>query len=693
MDKNITDSERILNLRKELTHYSFWYYTHHTSLVADEQYDHMLKELVNLEKDHPEMADPNSPTMRVGSNVPTGFLLVEHAVKMLSLDNVTSVDETAKFFSSVSTQEVTIEMKLDGLSLHLDYVDGNLVRAVTRGNGSEGADVTENARTIKTLPLVLLEPVTVSIRGEVCWSLSAFNAHNASLPPEDAVANPRNGASGSMSLKDSKEVAKRNLSFIAYSVPTGLPPRIGCQEALLEWLGSLGFVTTMSLPVTKDMAGLPYLTSSLVKDELDAAIRYLDDYRKHVDFGTDGLVVKLSSLADQRDLGEGTKSPKWAAAYKFPPEIKETRMIGVVIQVGKTGQMSPVALLDPVSLGGAIVQRVSLCNQDEFDRLSVDIGDTVYVQRSAEVIPKVMGLARPAPGKVDVNRGYQMPKTCPSCGSLLVREKGMVHLYCPNTESCKDQIYGKLFYALGKSALDIDGCGEVTVSTLMSKGNVKSLTDLYELEDFSFLSPTQAKKLKLGLEKAKTSPLWRKLCALNIEGIGKTKSQELTAKFNSLKGMVEGRTNIDEAISPDSTVEAKKVSANQDIVVDILGPVGVLSLADAYDSGEVQTAITRLAAHGFLFQEEARVQGPLSGKSFCITGSLLSGSRDEVGALITKYGGSVKSSVTKKCDYLIMGSEGGLNKQTAAAKFGTVILDESTLYTMIGIPMPVLEAD
>ena len=665
MDTNITDSERILNLRKELTDYSFWYYTHHTSMVPDAQYDLLFRELLALEKEHPEMADPNSPTMRVGSNVPTGQRKVKLGVPMLSLDNVNNIEETLKFFSSVATQEVTIEMKLDGLSLDLKYVDGCLVQALTRGNSVEGADVTENARTIRTLPLVLREPVTIGVRGEVCWALSAFNAYNATA--EEPFANPRNGASGSMSLKDSKEVAKRNLSFVAYSIPTGLPIHVNDQEALLDHLETLGFMSTMTLPPTKDMPGLPYTTCSLVKEEIEAAIKMLGDYREFIDFETDGLVIKMSSLKDQRDMGEGTRSPKWAAAYKFPPEIKETRLLNVILQVGKTGQVTPVAQLEPVSLGGTVVQRASLCNQDEMNRLGIDIGDMVYVQRSGEVIPKLIGLARPAPGKVDVNKGYQMPKTCPSCGSVLKRLEGMVHVYCPNSTGCKDQIYGKMLYAVSKEALDIDGCGDVTVTTLINAA-IHSLADLYEAKDFTFLSVNQAKKLKAGLEKAKSAPLWRKLVALSIEDVGKTRCQDLTSKFNSLVSMVEN----DESFA--------KVS-------EILGKVGTASFMSTLDG--LVDDISRLEACGFKFEEEAKVQGPLSGKSFCITGSLLSGSRDTVSALISHHGGTMKGTVTKKCDFLVMGADGGLNKASAAAKYGTQVIDEAAVYQMIGIPMTI----
>lgn len=661
-----TDAEKIVALRRELNDHCHRYYVANCPIISDAEYDARFRELQALEADHPEMADANSPTRRVGSPIPTGLRKVQHKVKMLSLDNVNNLDETAAFFAGHEDDEVTLEMKIDGLSLHLSYENGKLRQAITRGNGMEGADVTDNARTILTIPMELRKPVSIEIRGEVYWRRSRFEAFNATASEGDKFANPRNGASGSLQLKDSKEVARRKLDFVAYSIPTDLPKQIGNQEAVLEYLEHLGFISTMTLPVTKDMYGLPYLTCQATREELAQAIAFLDDYRKSLDLETDGLVIKLSSLALQRDVGEGTRSPKWAAAYKFPPETKETRLAGVVVQVGKTGQVTPVAQLEPVSLGGTVVARASLCNQDELDRLGIDIGDYVIVQRSGEVIPKVIGLARPSPTKTDVNKSYKMPRTCPCCSTPLEKPPGMVHLYCPNPE-CDDQVFARLAYAVGKDALDIDGCGETTVRQLMDQAKVRTLLDLFKITDFSFLKPATARKLKEGLEAAKKAPLWRKLSALSIEGIGKVSCQDMATKYCTVPDMWNDQAGLAGVIGEaDTATFVNFINTNLDML----------------------EALNKL---GFYFEEDRKGAGVLSGKTFCITGSLLSGKRDDVSALIEQHGGVVKGTVTKKVDFLIQGVGGGNNKAAGASKHGTRIISEEELYQMIGIPMPLMQ--
>ncbi len=663
---SITPAQRILELRQELTEHAFRYYVSNSVAISDQEYDQKMKELVELEKEHPEMSDPNSPTMRVGSILPTSLRKVRHKVRMLSLDNVNNLEETMNFFKSFAGQEVTIEMKIDGCSLDLTYEKGCLTQAVTRGNGVEGELVTENARTIRTIPTILRKPVDISVRGEVYWRISKFNAFNAKLPEAERYANPRNGASGIIRSKDSKEVAPCGLDFVAYSIPTDVPPGVKTQEALLDYLEHLGFVSTLTLPVVRDMAGLPYMTAVAEPGELMEAITFLKDYRSALDMDTDGLVIKVSSLATQQDAGEGTKSPKWGAAYKFPPEARPTRFLKVTLQVGKTGQITPVAELDPVELGGVVVRRVNLCNQDELDRLGIDIGDYVLVQRSGEVIPKIIGLARPAHDKTDHNKSYQMPKVCPCCATPLVRPEGLVNMFCNNPE-CYDQVFARLCFAVGKDALDIKGCGENAIKTLMDDANVRQLSDLYAIKTFSMLKPAVAQKLKDGLAKAKSTSLWRKLSALSIEGIGKVSCQDLATKYCALDAMVGDLPGVK----------------------DLIGEVATTSLL-SYFSDHLEE-IERLASFGFTFEEDRKAAGPLSGKSFCITGALMSGKRDHVSALIERKGGVVKGTVTKKVDYLIQGLGGGQRKAAGSAKLGTKVISEEELYQMIGEPMPVME--
>jgi DNA ligase (NAD+) len=659
-------AQRIVELRKELIEHSFRYYVSGYTVISDQEYDQKMKELIELEREHPEMADPNSPTMRVGSILPTSMKKTRHNVKMLSLDNVNNLEETMAFFKEFTGQEVTVEMKIDGLSLSLAYEQGQLVRAVTRGNGVDGELVTENARTIRTLPLELRRPVDIEVRGEVYWRISKFNAYNASVPERDRYANPRNGASGIMRSKESKDVAQCKLDFVAYSIPSDLPPGVKTQEGLLDYLETLGFVSTTTLPVTRDMAGLPYLTTVAEPGELMEAVTFLKDYRSALDLDTDGLVIKLSSIADQRDVGEGTKSPKWAAAYKFPPESKPTRLLKVTLQVGKSGQIAPVAELEPVELGGVMVRRTYLCNQDELDRLGIDVGDYVLVQRSGEVIPKIIGLARPSPNKVDQNKSFQMSRVCPCCSTPLIQPTGMVNLFCPNHE-CYDQVLARLAFAVSKDALDIKGFGEGAVQTLMNEANVKRLSDLYAIKSFSALKPATAQKVKEGLEKAKAAALWRKLSALSIEGIGKVSCQDLTDKYCSLEAMIGDLAGV----------------------TDIIGEVATQSLLNFVSDDGNMEEIERLAGFGFTFIQDRQAEGPLSGKSFCITGDLMSGRRNDVSALIERKGGAVKGAVTKKVDYLIQGLGGGQRKAAGCVKWGTKVISEEELYQMIGEPMPV----
>jgi DNA ligase (NAD+) len=659
----ITPAQQILDLRKQLEEHSYRYYVSNCTLISDQEYDHLFRTLQDLEKQHPEMADPNSPTSRIGSPLPSSLKKVRHKTKMLSLDNIMNMDETMLFFHEQASQEVTLEMKIDGLSLHLRYTAGRLVQAITRGDGTEGEDVTANARTIHTIPLTLRQPVDIEVRGEAYWRLSSFTAYNAKLPEEDQYANPRNGVSGVLRQKDSKETAAGHLDFVAYSVPTDLPAGVKTQEDLLAYLESLGFRSTMTLEVTKDMCGLPYVTSLVHPDHLKNALDFMYEYCNALDLDTDGVVIKLSSLDLQRDLGEGERAPHWAAAYKFPPEAKATKLLDITVQVGKTGQITPVAQLEPVSLGGAVVRVASLCSQDELNRLGIDIGDYVFVQRSGKVIPKISGLARPSPTKTNLGKSFQLPKCCPCCKTTLVRYEGKVHQFCPN-QNCHDQVFGRLVHATGKNGLDIDGCGEVGVQTLIEKANVTKLSDLFAPLDFSCFKAAQRKKVQESLERAKTGPLWRKIAAFNIDGIGKISAQDLATKFNSLLAMIDDEPGV----------------------ISVVGKVAAANLRQWLD--ENIDELGRLNSFGFTLKEDAQASGSLSGKSFCITGKLISGPRDDISALIQQHGGRVLGAVTRKCQYLVQGGGGGNNKAAGAAKWGTKVISEEELYGLLGMPMP-----
>jgi DNA ligase (NAD+) len=658
---------RIVQLRKELNEHNFNYHALNSPVLTDAEYDRLFMELVELEKLHPELKDVNSPTARVGFPSNSSFQKVKHRAKMLSLDNANSAKDVLKFFEKGET--VAIEPKIDGFSLELTYENGVLVQAATRGDGMTGDDVTANARTIQTVPLVLHvapngKPISIRVRGEVYMTFSVFNRLNLELEQtgDEPFANTRNAASGTIKLKDPAAVARRNLSFVAYGTPNEIKG-ILTQNDLTEWLLSLGFSNVTMLPTSSETSDLPPTVVEITTEkEMEAVIEEWDKYRKQLDLATDGLVLKVNSLVKQRELGEGTRAPNWAVAYKFPPERKSTKLNAITVTVGKTGKLTPVAELEPLTLAGTVVTYASLCNADEIARLKCNVGDEVWVEKSAEIIPKVMGV-----NKKHSKTAWKMPEKCPCCGTAVVREEGKVDYYCPNKD-CKDQIFARLRHALGKACLDIDGCGEVTVKELMAHG-VKSLSDFFAIEDLSFLKTAARKKLTESREQAKHATLWRKIHALGIDGIGRTVSQELAGRWSALYSMF------------DDLVELKRV----------LGEVDYNSFVEFMDKNADE--LDKLDALGVTFENDSKSAGPLSGKYFVITGSLVSGRRDDVIRRIEEAGGIVKGAVTKNVHYLVAGADCGRTKTDAAKKLGTIVITEEELYQLMGKPMPVITAD
>jgi DNA ligase (NAD+) len=649
---------RIIELRTELNQHNYAYHILNNPSISDAEYDHLFQELLTLEKLHPEMEDINSPTSRVGHASPNSFKKVRHRSRMLSLDNVFDAKEIIDKIGKGT--EVTVEPKIDGLSLELVYEDGKLIRAATRGDGTSGDDVTANARTIYTIPLVLESPISIRVRGEVYLSITTFNKLNDELlaAGEEQFANPRNAAGGTLKLKDPAEVAARRLSFVAYAIPDEVEG-IKTQENLTEYLWQLGFQTIPNLPCIQSIE-LPPLVHVL-KDvpTVTQLIEDMDHYRKTLDLMTDGLVLKINDLAKQRDLGEGTRAPKWAFAFKYPPERKATKLTSIAVTIGKTGKLTPVAELQPLALSGTIVSAASLCNQDEIDRLGVNIGDEVMVEKSAEIIPKVMSVH-----KKHKQGTWKMPKTCPCCSTPVTKPEGFVDYYCPN-KNCDEQVYNRLRHALGKAALDIDGCGDVTVKEFM-KHDIRTLSDFFGAADFKFLKPAARKKLVENRDVAKHAPLWRKLHALGFDDIGKSTCQELASRWSALYALV--------------------AEENIEAVREFLGPVKFKSLVDGLSA--YADEIDKLDALGVTFETDAKTTGPLTGKFFVITGSLITGKRDDVALRIEQAGGVVKSAMSKNIHYLVQGDEGGRNKADAARKFGTTVISEEQLYALMGIPMP-----
>jgi len=676
--------QRLDVLRKEIHRHNHAYHTLGKPTITDADYDTLFRELKDLEVAWPEFSDPNSPTTRVGSQVMSDFSKVKHGRKMLSLDNAYSVLDVTSFFGH--SDSGIVEPKIDGLSLTLRYQEGRLVQAITRGDGTTGDDVTDNARCISSIPLVLPYPISMEIRGEACMTFSVFTELNRQLVADgdDQFANPRNAAAGSMKSKDSREVAKRRLTFIAYNVadPTSFMADI-CKilkmeldrthDNVLKSLGRVGFLTVYNYPMSQTNCLRSFFCTALKNDdEVIKAIVWGEEMRQFAPFPTDGLVFKVNDLAIQSELGDGTRAPKWAVAFKFPPERKATILKSIEVSIGRHGTLTPVAILEPVQLSGTTVQRASLCNQDEIIRLDVNVGDTVYVEKSAEIIPKVMGLHQ----KGELIGSWRMPVACPCCHAEVKKDPGMVACYCPN-RACRAQVIERMKHALGKSALDWDGMGEETVVALVEASLLDSVPQITHLSHLlavpgnilaDVLKPAALKKFLTERERVKTAALWRKVHALGIEGIGRSLSQDLCAKWKSVVEMLD----------------------HEEEVKTLLGDVAFASFKSFLcdNAGEIED----LERYGYLFEEAADKIGKLSGKVFCITGTMMSGTREYVSQLVEAHGGMTKNSVSKKVDYLVSGPGGGANKAAAATKHGTQIITEEQLYTMMGEKMRVVEA-
>ena len=654
---------RIIELRQRIAQHNHAYYVLNTPGITDAEYDLMYQELQALEQEFPELVTIDSPTQRVGGLMIGGFVKVPHRRKMLSLDNRYTAQELLDSFAACT--EVLLEPKIDGASLKIVYESSRLSLAVTRGNGHVGNDVTANARTMPSIPLSLRTSLPhLEVVGEVYMKRSALVKLNELLEAEgaDLFANTRNAASGSLMLKDPKECARRNLMFVAHGCNTEIPG-VTTMDGVRDFLKRLGFQTTDLLPKAEaDAKTVTRVLKLAAVPALEALLAEADIQRKKLDVDTDGLVFKVNDLADQADLGEGNKFPHWAFAYKFPPERRITTLLGVTMQVGKTGRITPVAELKAVSLSGTVVQRASLCNQDEIKRLNVNIGDSVYVEKSAEIIPKVMGVA-----KKQTEGHFILPAECPCCQTQLVQPEGFVDWYCPNSR-CSDQVYARLRYAVGKDALDMKGVGGGMLRVLMDTARIARLSDLFALEDEAILlKPAARRTFKAARELALQQPFWRQLSALCIEGLGTTLCQAVDDAWGSLDAMLD----------------------HWDELGELVGESVLISMKNWFGQPDNVTELERLMPLGFKFASKAATgPQPLAGKSFVITGALMSGQRDEVAEKIRKAGGTVKGSVSKKVNFVVQGVGGGRVKAEAAEKHGVPVITEEALYQMLGEAMP-----
>ena len=603
--------------------------------LTDAEYDALVKEVKAIEQRYPGLTP--TVTAKVGAASPGAK--VKHLRSMLSLDNVFTPEETRRFFKT--DYELVWEPKIDGLSLSLIYAGGALVRAVTRGDGTTGDDVTHNAMVIPSIPNSIPIGDYVEVRGEVYISIQDFQFLTKAMVDEgdEPFSNARNAAAGSLKLRDSKEAAGRHLSFIAYHA-FGLP-NVRTQQELCAALHELDFGTTT--PITIDSGNID-----------DTVMETVDDMRHKLPYETDGAVFKINDLKVREELGSGSKSPKWAVAYKFPPEQKTTKLLDVVLQVGRTGTINPVAILAPVELGGATVRRASLCNYDEIGRLGIAIGDEVIVVRAAEVIPKVLGVA-----KKTGNQPILPPTQCPCCGGRLFREHGVVAYRCVN-HGCKDQAEQRIAHAVCKSCLDWDGFGAAQVKEFVDHG-FTTLSSIIA-SDPSWLKSAARRKFLAERERIKVSPLWRKLHALGLDLIGKSFCQDLAFKYGSLLKLVDDPSGVMQIVGPN---RAERMFQQLDEMADEIGSLDTLG----YHFEEVKKDTPKTDA---------------TGKVFVITGTLITGTREDVAAKIEQAGGVVKGSVTKATSYLVVGDSPGGNKTAAAAKHGTPTIGEEELYALIG---------
>lgn len=663
------DLKRIEFLRDELNRHNHNYYVLSAPVISDYEFDQMMLELQQLESAHPESFDPNSPTQRVGSDISKEFKQVSHRYPMLSLGNTYSRGEVSDFYDRVSRGlegepfEIVCELKYDGTSISLWYENGKLDKAVTRGDGEKGDDVTENVKTIKSVPLVLQGddyPKSFEIRGEILMPWDVFEKLNKerSANDESLFANPRNAASGTIKTQNSKEVAKRKLdSFLYYLLGENLPFSTHYENLLAakKW----GFKISDASRVCRSI------------DEVFEFISYWDEERKNLPVATDGIVLKVNSIRQQQMLGYTAKSPRWAIAYKFQAERACTKLKSVSFQVGRTGAVTPVANLEPVQLSGTIVKRASLHNADVIASLDLYIGDMVYVEKGGEIIPKIVGVDYEQRG-ADVTQKVEFLTICNECGTPLVREAGEAAYYCPNESNCPPQIKGRIEHFVGRKAMDIN-LGEENVNLLYQKKLIHNVADLYDLKfnDLSGLDrwgEVSARNLLDSLERSKNVPFERVLFALGIRYVGVTTAKKIA---NALKNI----ENIENASVMDL------------LAVDEVGEIIAKSVVDYFANEENRTIIHRLKEYGLQFSLDEKVlkqhSDKLAGLSIVISGTFSNHSRDELKELIEKNGGKNVSSISSKTHYLLAGENMGPAKLEKAQKLNVKIISEQEFEEMI----------
>ncbi len=667
--------ERIEELRRQLHRHNRKYYVENAPEISDFEFDALMRELAELEREHPEYADPDSPTVRVGSDITSEFRSVRHRFPMLSLGNTYSPDELHEFVARIEREvgptEYVCELKFDGTAISLTYEHGRLVRAVTRGDGTQGDDVTANVRTIRSVPLRLDGddwPDYFEIRGEILMPYASFDRLNAEREAagEALFANPRNAAAGTLKLQASAEVARRGLDCVLYQMAGDALPYDSHWENLRkarEW----GFRISDAMRICRDTA------------RIDEYIALWDEQRRTLPYATDGVVVKVNRYDVRRALGTTAKAPKWAVAYKFKAEQALTRLTGVDFQVGRTGAVTPVANLEPVQLAGTTVRRATLHNAEQMALLDIRPGDMVYVEKGGEIIPKITGVElsqRPAD-----SRPFEYIDRCPECGTPLVRYEGEAKHYCPNQSGCRPQILGRIVHFIRRKAMDIDGLGEETVELLFESGLVRDAADLYDLRAEQLaclprLGDKSAENIVRSVRRSTEVPFRRVLFALGIRFVGETTAKYLAAHFRSLDAVM--------AASREELTEADEVGER---IAD--------AIAEYFADETNRTIIRRLRAAGIRTEEEEKALASerLCGLSFVISGTFARHSRDELKELIERHGGRNLAAVSANADYLVAGAKMGPAKLKKAEKLGIRILTEEEFEELAGGGAPLTAAD
>ena len=680
----MTDQEQILSLRSELHRHNYNYYVKNAPTISDREFDEKMHLLMQLEERHPELYDANSPSQRVGSDLNHEFTQVRHRYPMLSLANTYNRDDVQAFYDRVSQGlggeafEVCCELKFDGLSISLIYEHGRLVRAVTRGDGEQGDDVTANVKTIRSIPLILNGsgwPDSFEIRGEVLMPWQSFEDLNRQreLAEEPLFANPRNAASGTLKSKNSAVVAQRRLdAYFYYLLGTELPTDKHYDN--LQRVASWGFKVSDAMRTVG--------TLEEVMDYID----YWDHERSHLPVATDGIVLKVNSVEQQQRLGYTAKTPRWAIAYKFQAERALTRLNEVTYQVGRTGAITPVANMEPVLLSGTIVKRASLHNEDYIRALDLHIGDMVYVEKAGEIIPQVVGKQTEGSGAA-----VTFPKTCPECGTPLVRYEGEAAHYCPNDSACPPQIKGRIEHFISRDAMNIDSLGPETVADYYGRGLIHNVADLYELTVADITGGNtsrerSAQRVVDGIAASRRVPFERVLYALGIRFVGKVTAKQIARHFGSLDALLAALPPG----SPPGKIGTEAPRSGELEGVAGVGEVIAQSVRAYFAQAANMEIVNRLRGYGLQMEigvksEELGVRSEvLAGQSIVISGTFAHHSREEYKEIIEACGGKNVSSISSKTSFILAGDNMGPSKQEKARQLGIPLVSEAEFLDMIG---------